>query len=219
MNQYHTVGKRSVLRVILKVWLADVLAVRENYKTFTVVFEMIDSPREKWIWEDLEKSEWEKILWFCTPEQMDGKDNKKMNMKGRTKKCKKKKRAKLIKGDEDRTNRILRNLQHPEYEKVPVSTVVIFTLLEKHSWNQVREGCRLPQKPLELKQTFPLFYILDLDPTRRLKNPFHLIKICTSINWRQKSMYPPFPLMSCCFSSSPSLFNIFYEFSVGLLKD
>lgn len=70
---------------------------------------------------------------------MDGKDNKKMNMKRRTKNVKQK-CAKLIKGDEDRTNRILRNLQQPENEKVPVSMVVIFTLLEKHSGNQVREG-------------------------------------------------------------------------------
>lgn len=131
----------------------------------------------------------------------------------------KQKWAKLIKGDEDRTNRILRNLQHPGNEKVPVSTVVIFTLLKKHSRNRVREGCRLLQKPVEFKQTFPLFYILDLDLTSRFKNPFHLIKICTNINWRQKRVYPPFPLMSSCFWLSPSLFNIFYEFSVGVLMD
>lgn len=88
----------------------------------------------------------------------------------------------MCEGDEDRTNRILRNLQHPENEKVLVTTVVIFTLLEKHSGNQVREGCRLLQKPVELKQTFPLFYILDLDLTCRFKSPFHQIKICTNIN-------------------------------------
>lgn len=131
----------------------------------------------------------------------------------------KQKCAKLIKGDEDRTNRILRNLQHPENEKVPVSMVVIFTLLEKHSGNQVREGWSLLQKPVGLKQTFPLYYILDLDLTCRFKSLFHLIKICSDINWRQKSVYPPFPLMSSCFWSSPSLFNIFYEFSVGVLKE
>lgn len=109
----------------------------------------------------------------------------------------------MIKGDEDRTTRSLRNLQHPGKWKSPSQHsyhIYFICLLKKHPGNQVREGCRLPQKPTELKQTFPLFYILDLDLTCMFKSPFHLINIGTNINCREKGCILP----SCWWSVVPA---------------
>lgn len=132
-----------------------------------------------------------------------------------------KKEEKLIKGDENRTTRSLRNLQHPGKLKSPSQhsyCIYFVCLLKKHPGNQVREGSRLPQKTMELTQTFPLFRILVLGLTCTFKTLFHLIKIGTSENWRKKRVYPLFPLMASCSCPSPSLFYAFCQFSAGMLR-
>lgn len=84
----------------------------------------------------------------------------------------------------------------------------LFCLLKKrHPGKQVREGCRLPQKPVEHKETFPLFYSLDLDLPCLFNSPFHLIKIGTNINCGEKRVYPPFPwtVSYSCLSPASSM--------------
>jgi len=68
----------------------------------------------------------------------------------------------------------------------------------------------------ELKQTFLLFYILDLDLKCTFKSPFCLVKIGSNINCREEGL--SFLLIDdpC---PSPSLFRAFYQFSGGVMMD
>lgn len=121
-----------------------------------------------------------KVFDFCIPEQMDVKDDKKTKMKGRTKRCKKKRRKV---GQRRWRHKFLKSAASWKMLKtVSEELPYLVCFLKKHPGYRVMEGCRLPQKPMELKRTFPFFYIFDLDLKCTLKSPFNLIKNGTSIN-------------------------------------
>lgn len=123
-----------------------------------------------------------KVFDFCIPEQMDVKDDKKMKMKGRTKRCKTKKKKSWSKEMKTQVFEICSILENVKV----IRRAAIFTLfLEKTSRIiQVMEGCRLPEKRMELKQTSPFFYIFDLDLKCTPKSIYsnkkrHQHKLCT----------------------------------------
>lgn len=152
---------------------------------------------------------------------MDGKDDKKIKMKGRTKKCKTKKRRSWSKETKTEQLRSLRNLQyHWKWESPSQHSYRIY-----FACLFVEEGPRKPgqgrlQTASEAHGTQRCFLcstLLDLDLTRMFNSPLHLIKIGTNINCREKRVYPPFPWMVSCSCPSPRLFHVFYRFSGGVL--